>query len=51
MSQLISRTIDVVLTMTLINNVRKLDSIAEVKDYRDGKYILDFKYKNSETIL
>ena len=51
MSQLISRTIDVVLTMTLINNVRKLDSIAEVKDYKDGKYILDFKYKNSETIL
>lgn len=47
LSELISRTINVVMTMVVENNKRTLDSIAEVKGYENGKYILDFKYKRS----
>ncbi len=45
MSQVIARTLDVVVTMVIENYVRKLDSIAEIKGYENGKYILDFKFK------
>ena len=37
--------INVVITMKIEDNKRVLDSIAEVKDYVNGKYILDFKFK------
>ena len=47
LSELIARTINVVMTMVVENNKRTLDSIAEVKGYENGKYILDFKYKRS----
>lgn len=47
LSELIARTINVVMTMVIENNKRVLDSIAEVKGYENGKYILDFKYKRS----
>lgn len=47
LSELIARTINVVITMVVENNKRTLDSIAEVKGYENGKYILDFKYKRS----
>ena len=45
LSDLIARVINVVITMKIEDNKRVLDSIAEVKDYVNGKYILDFKFK------
>ncbi|MCF0163103.1 MAG: Flp pilus assembly complex ATPase component TadA [Fusobacterium necrophorum] len=44
LSTLIARTIDVVITMVIEKNERKLDSIAEILGYKNGEYILDFKY-------
>lgn len=46
MSQLIARVIDVVIVLSIEKATRFLHSIAEVKGYENGKYILDFKYKN-----
>ena len=46
MSKLIARTIDVVITLGFVKNKRKLNSIAEVKDFKNGEYILEFKYKS-----
>lgn len=48
LSSLISRTFDVVITMTISKNKRQLDSIAEVLGYENGEYILDFKYARDE---
>ena len=46
MSKLIARTINVVITLGFVKNKRKLNSIAEVKDFKNGEYILEFKYKS-----
>lgn len=48
LSSLISRTIDVIITMTISKNKRELDSIAEVLGHENGEYILDFKYARDE---
>lgn len=48
LSDLIARVINVVITMKMEDNKRVLDSIAEVVDYKDGKYILDFKFKRGK---
>lgn len=45
LSALIARTINVLITMVIVNGERTLDSIAEVIGYENGKYILDFKYQ------
>jgi len=45
LSQVISRTFGVVVTMVMENYKRKLDSIVEIKGYKDGEYILDFKFR------
>lgn len=45
LSQVIARSVNVLITLKIENNIRFLDSIAEVKDYQNGKYILDFKYQ------
>lgn len=45
LSGVIARTINVVITMKHEGNKRVLGEIAEVKGYKNGEYILDFKYK------
>ena len=45
LSQVISRTFSVIVTMVMENYKRKLDSIVEIKGYKDGEYILDFKFR------
>lgn len=45
LSQVISRTFGVIVTMVMENYKRKLDSIVEIKGYENGEYILDFKFK------
>ena len=45
LSELIAKTIDVVVTLSRKNNIRSLESIAEIKGYKDNKYILDFKVR------
>ena len=45
LSQVIARTFGVIVTMVMENYKRKLDSIVEIKGYKDGEYILDFKFR------
>lgn len=44
MSKLIARVINVVIVLKIEKSRRYLGSIAEIKDYKEGEYILDYKY-------
>nr|WP_249169469.1 MULTISPECIES: ATPase, T2SS/T4P/T4SS family [unclassified Fusobacterium] len=46
MGQLIARSVEIVMTLKLYKHKRYLDSIAEVKGYKNGEYILNFIYQH-----